>query len=281
MKKVKAIQNADVVSDESGRQYHIALTKGELAPYIILVGEAARAERASALLENITTTQHNREYKTFTGEYKGTPVSIMSTGMGPGCIEIGLIEIFQVIDNPTFIRVGTCGTLQENIELGDMIISSGAVRLEDTSTYFVHEGYPAVANHEVVMALIAATDKANLPYHVGLTAAASGFYGAQGRKIPGIHVRNPDLPDQLAAMNVLNFEMESSTIFNLCQMKGLRSSTICEVIANRPKGTFIDPELKKEREKAALITGLEALKLLEKMDKEKEKQGKKYWVPEI
>jgi len=279
-KKTAKIENADVVSDATGRQYHIALAPGELAEYIILVGEAKRAERASALLDNITVTQHNREYKTFTGEYKGTPVSVMSTGMGPGCIEIGMIEIFQTTKNPTFIRVGTCGALQEQINLGDMVISSGAVRLEDTSTYFVHEGYPAIAHHEVIMALMMASEKQNIPYHVGLTATASGFYGAQGRKIPGIYVRNPDLPEQMAAMNVYNFEMESSTIFNLANMKGLRASTICEAIANRPKGTFIDPELKAERETQALIIGLESLKIIEQMDKAKAAKNKAHWLPE-
>lgn len=278
--KTEKIENADVVSDATGRQYHIALAPGELAEYIILVGEAKRAERAAAFLDNITVEQHNREYRTFTGEYKGTPVSVMSTGMGPGCIEIGMIEIFSVTKNPTFIRVGTCGGLQEKIELGDMVISSGAVRLEDTSTYFVHEGYPAIANHEVVIALMMAANKQQVPFHVGLTATASGFYGAQGRKIPGIHVKNPDLPEQMAAMNVYNFEMESSTIFNLANMKGFRASTICESIANRPKGTFIDPKLKAERETQALIIGFEALKLLEQMDKVKTTKNMPHWIPE-
>ncbi|MGD9152505.1 MAG: nucleoside phosphorylase [Gammaproteobacteria bacterium] len=277
--KTEQIQNADVVSDVTGRQYHIALAPGELAEYIILVGEAKRAERAAALLDNITVEQHNREYRTFTGEYKGTPISVMSTGMGPGCIEIGMIEVFHVTKNPTFIRVGTCGSLQEQINLGDMVISSGAVRLEDTSTYFVHEGYPAIAHHEVIMALMMASEQQEIPYHVGLTATASGFYGAQGRKIPGIHVKNPDLPDQMAAMNVYNFEMESSTIFNLANMKGFRASTICEAVANRPKGTFIDPELKAKRETEALIIGFEAFRLIEQMDKVKAAKNKTHWLP--
>jgi uridine phosphorylase len=279
-KKTAKIENADVVSDATGRQYHIALAPGELAEYIILVGEAKRAEKAATLLDNITVEQHNREYRTFTGEYKGTPVSVMSTGMGPGCIEIGMIEIFQITKNPTFIRVGTSGGLQENIELGDMVISSGAVRLEDTSTYFVHEGYPAIANHEVVLALIMASEKQKVPYHVGLTATASGFYGAQGRKIPGIYVKNPDLPDQMAAMNVYNFEMESSTIFNLANMKGFRASSICQALNNRQKGTFIDPELKAEREAQSLIIGFEALKIIEQMDKVKLAKNKEHWIPE-
>jgi uridine phosphorylase len=163
--------------------------------------------------------------------------------------------------------------------LGDLIISSGAVRLEDTSTYFVHEGYPAIAHHEVILSLIASAEKNKAPYHVGLTATASGFYGAQGRHIPGIHVRNPQLPEQMAAMNVYNFEMESSTIFNLANMKGFRAGTVCVAIANRPKGTFIDPEKKSDNEMLCLLTGLDALVNLAQMDKAK--ANKKYWVPEL
>lgn len=281
MKKTQHIQSSDVVSDVTGRQYHIALAPGELAEYIMLVGEAKRAERAAEqFLTDITVEQYNREYHTFTGTYKDTQVSVMSTGMGPGCIEICMVEIFQVTNSPAFIRVGTCGALQKHIELGSMVISSGAVRLEDTSTYFVHEGYPAIANYEVITALATAAKKNNIPFHIGLTATGSGFYGAQGRKVPGIYIRNPDLPDQMAAMNVYNFEMESSTIFNLASMKGLRASSVCEVIANRPNGTFIDPELKAKHEKTALLNGFEALRILAKMDQTKAAKGEEYWVPD-
>lgn len=274
------IQGADVVCDVSGRQYHIDLAPGELAEYVILVGEAKRADRASSLLTDIRVHRHNREYNTYTGKYKGIDVSIMSTGMGPGCTEIGLVEIFQVTKSPTLIRVGTCGALQAHIDLGDLVISNGAVRLEDTSTHFVHEGYPAVAHYEAIVALASAAEHEKVPYHIGLTATASGFYGAQGRKIPGIHLRNNHLPEDMAAMNVYNFEMEAATIFNLASMRGIRASAVCVAVANRPKGTFLENTLKTERETQSLVVGLEALLLLHKMDELKTKRDKKYWTPE-
>ncbi|OGT98710.1 MAG: hypothetical protein A2298_00675, partial [Gammaproteobacteria bacterium RIFOXYB2_FULL_38_6] len=251
--KIQHIQSADVVNDSMGRQYHVHLAPGELAEFIILVGEAARAERAAELLSDIRIHEQNREYNSFTGKYKGLEVTIMSTGMGPGATEIGLVEIFQLTKCPTIIRVGTCGALQANINLGDLVISSGAVRLEDTSTCFVVEGYPAIAHHEVVLALIKAAHDEKAPHHVGITATASGFYGAQGRKIPGLYVRNPNLPDELAQMNVYNFEMEASTIFTLMATQGFRSGAVCATVANRPCGTFIDPESKKIAEKNSLM----------------------------
>ncbi|MBN1683891.1 MAG: nucleoside phosphorylase [Gammaproteobacteria bacterium] len=262
--KTKQIQNADVVCDETGRQYHIGLAPGELSEYVLLTGSAERAFMASEMLTDIRIENRNREYQTFTGKYNGFEVSVMSTGMGPGCTEIGVIEIFQITKNPTLIRIGTSGGLQEQMGLGDLVISTGAVRLEDTSTYFVCEGYPAVAHYEVVTALIEACDKIKVPYHVGLTATASGFYGAQGRKIPGIYIRNPGLADELAQMNVKNFEMEASTLFTLCTMKEVRAGAICVAVNNRSKGTFVDPETYKKREKDALIAGFDALIKLHK-----------------
>src|SRR3989338_5884486 len=247
------IQSADVVCDKQGRRYHIDLAPGELAEYIVLVGEAKRAERAAKLLTDIRIERYNREYHTFTGRYKGLEISIMSTGMGPGCTEIGVIEIFQITKNPTLLRVGTCGSLQPKMEVGDLIISTGAVRLEDTSTYFVHEGYPAIANHEAVLALTMAADKLDIKYHLGITATGSGFYGAQGRDIPGIHIRYPNLPDELAKMNV----------------------------ANCYKKTFISNEQKSAKEKIALTAGLDALLILAKMDKAKTAKNKKYWIPDL
>ena len=279
MEKIKAIQGSEVVKDEAGRQYHINLAPGELAEYIILVGDPERAVKASELLENIRVSQKNREYVTFTGEYKGMEVSVMSTGIGTDNVEIAMIEIFQITDNPAFIRVGSCGGLKEEMEVGDLVISTGAVRLENTSLFFVDEGYPAVADYEVVLALISACEAGNYTYHMGLTASASGFYGAQGRNIPGIPLRYPTLQEDMAKMNVANFEMESSTLFTLATLKGLRASTVCAVYANRPKGTFIDPVTKTRAEKECIIAGLEGFKELEKMDDDKRERGIRYWFP--
>ena len=86
------------------------------------------------------------------------------------------------------------------------------------------EGYPAIASHEVVIALIEAAEKLGYPYHVGLTVTASGFYGAQGRKIPGFPLRHPNLVEDLAKLNILNFEMESSTLFTLANVRGLEQA---------------------------------------------------------
>lgn len=274
------IGNAEVVSDATGRQYHIDLAPGELADYVMLVGDPMRAERAAKqYLTNIRVDRSNREFRSFTGKYNGLEVTVLSTGIGPSNVEITMVECFQIAKNPTFLRVGTCGALQPEMKLGDFIISTGAVRLEDSSTFFVNEAYPSIANYEVNLALMKVCEAKKQNYHLGITATASGFYGAQGRHIPGLPLRYPDLQDQMTAQGVANFEMESSTLFTMASLMKLRASTICLAIAHRPSGGFITPEVKKAGEQAILMSGFDAFIELEKMDKAKAKAGKQYWYP--
>jgi uridine phosphorylase len=279
--ELKDIQSADTVSDKSGRQYHIGVAPGELAEYIIVVGDPDRPAKAKGFFDEIQGEWHNREFNTITGKVDDFEISIMSTGIGTDNVEICLIEIMQITKQPTIIRAGSCGGLQGYINVGDLVISSGAVRIENTSDFFVPPGYPAIANPELVMALAEGADKVGATYHIGLTASASGFYGAQGRKIPGIPMRYPTLPDDLAKVNVYNFEMETSALFNLCQIMNFRAGAVCAVYANRPKGEFIPTELKKKAENNCLNTTFEAFRVIRKMDKAKSQKGKKYWFPSL
>ena len=102
-------------------------------------------------------------------------LSVMSTGMGPDNTEIVLAEVLEITDQPTFVRVGSSGGLQPNIGLGDLVVSTGAVRLENTTDFYVHPGYPAIAHRDVVQALDAACRELGFAYHVGITATAPGF----------------------------------------------------------------------------------------------------------
>ncbi len=204
----------------------------------------------------------NREFITYTGTYADIPVTIMSTGIGCDNTEIAVIELCRITKKPTFIRIGSSGALQKNIALGDLVISTGAARLENTSLFFVLEGYPAIAHYEIVNALIQAAEELQYPYHVGITATAPGFYGAQCRRIPGFPLRYPILLDELRERNVLNFEMESSTLFTLASISGIRAGTVCAVYANRVKNEFVTEKLKQDAELKCIKTGLKAIELL-------------------
>lgn len=269
--------SAEEVRDEEGRQYHIGLAPGEVSRRVLLVGDPARARRVATLFDDVKGEWSNREYVTITGTWKGLELSVMATGMGCDNMEIAVVELSQLVDNPIFIRAGSCGGLQKDMELGDLVISTGAARLENISTFFVHEGFPAVAHHEVIMALLLSVRELGHKYHVGITATGSGFYGAQGRTAAGFVPRQPDLPDQLATMGVKNFEMESSTLFTLGAMKGYRVGTVCAVYANRPQNVFIDKDFKQEAEMRCIQAGLGAFVHLDRF--ERERGDEPFWTP--
>jgi uridine phosphorylase len=188
------------------------------------------------------------------------------------------VELSQVVRDPTLIRIGSCGALQPSIRIGDLVISSAAVRLENTTTYFVCEGFPAFAHHEVLLALIEAA--AGRRSHVGITASAPGFYGAQGRRVPGFPPRFPDLPRELARQNVANFEMEISALLTLAALRGLRAGAACAVFADRGRNRFISPAVKKRAESDAIDVGLQAVRVLARIDREKKRRRLKHWYPD-
>jgi len=244
------------------RQYHIGCGPGDLAPRILLCGDPGRAEKVAARFTHTRVQRRNREYLTITGSHQGRPITVMGTGIGPDNTEIAVVEIAQLVKDPVLVRIGSSGALQRHIRLGDLVITTGAVRLENTSTYFVPEGYPAVAHPEVVLALAEAARALKLRHHVGITASAPGFYGAQSRRAPGFEPRYRDLPGELARLNVLNFEMESSVLLTLAAMRGFRAGVACAVFAQRAKGTFVDPRLKERSEADVIALGLAALERL-------------------
>jgi uridine phosphorylase len=207
----------------------------------------------------------HREYVTLTGVWNGLDVTVMATGMGPDNTEIAVVELAQIAA-PTLIRIGSSGGLRRDLALGSLVVSSGAVRLENTSTHFVPEGYPALSHPAAALALLQAAEDLGCPARFGLTATAPGFYGAQAREVAGFPPRFPDLPATLGKLGVLNLEMEASALFTLSSLRGLRAGCVCAVYANRPRGTFIGERGMAAAEEAVIGTGLRACEILAGMD---------------
>jgi uridine phosphorylase len=277
------LPNADhrVALPVGDRQYHIGLGPGELAEYILLPGDPDRTARIAARLDSIELERRHREFASVTGTYRGERVSVVSTGIGTDNVEIVVAEILAVTERPTFIRVGSCGALQPEVSLGDLIISTGAVRLESTTSYFVHDGYPAVAHYEAVVALIEAAERLGHRAHVGLTATAPGFFGAQGRPIPQLPIRYPDLAEDMARQRVMNFEMEASALLILASLAKCRAGVVCAVYAQRFTGDFIEGAAKDAAEAACVETGLDSLVILADIDRQKQSAGTDRWRPSL
>jgi uridine phosphorylase len=179
------------------------------------------------------------------------------------------------------IRVGSSGGLQPETRAGDVCITTGAVRLETTTNWYVSDGYPAVAHHEAVGALIEAAQRLGHRHHVGITATAPGFFGAQGRPIPQLPIRYPDLAAEMARQHVMNFEMEASALLVLAGLAGCRAGVVCAVFAERTTGSFPTGAAKDAAEDACVETGLEALRILADMDRRTIEAGADRWRPSL
>jgi uridine phosphorylase len=220
-------------------QYHINCKRGDLAQYLLVTGDPERVPKIARHWTHAKEVSSHREFRAFTGTFKGVDVSAISSGIGPAAMSIVVNEAAN-IGVRTFIRVGSCGALQKNINCGDLIISSAAVRLDGTSNCYVIPEYPAVADHEVLLALIEAAESLGVKYHVGITTTASDFYAGQAR-ISGKNYSAPqceNLIQTLQKAGVLNLEMETATLFVLCSLFGLKAGTVCAVYASRATGKF-------------------------------------------
>ncbi|MEM4481588.1 MAG: uridine phosphorylase [Desulfurococcaceae archaeon] len=254
------------------------LKPGDVSHYVLLPGDPNRVPLIAMHWDKFWRVSANREYNTYSGYYKGVFISATSTGIGAPSAAIAVEELARV-GSRVFIRVGTSGALRGDIALGDLVISTAAVRLDGTSRHYVMPEYPAVASYDVVLALIEAAESLGLPYHVGLTASSDSFYVGQER--PGFKNYLPPfqkgLVEHLRAINVLSFEMESSAIFTLANIYGLRSGAVCATIANRETGNFA-PGIGVDN---AIKAANEAVKILSEWDQEIRRQGKRFLFPSL
>ena len=260
---------------ENREQYHLEVKEGDVAKSVLIPGDPQRVERISSLWDSAKEVAMHRQFVTHTGKYKGTAISACSTGIGGPGTAIVIEELANVGAN-TFLRVGSCATLKEEIEIGDIIISTAAVRLDGTSKQYVRPEYPASASYEVILAFVEAAETLGLTYHLGISASTDSFYLGQSRPGFGGYTQSMSetLIKDLTKANVTNFEMEAATLFTLGNIFGFRTGAACAVYANRVRDEFA---VKGEGD--VIKCGNEAVKILADMDKEK--GGKKYWNPSL
>lgn len=260
-----------------GEFYHVRVEPGEIAEYVLLPGDPDRVLKIARYWDEGREISFHREFRVWTGKVGGKPISACSTGIGAPSAAIAIEELARA-GGRTFIRVGSTGAIQKDIGLGDIIISTAAVRLEGTSRQYVIDGYPASANYEVTLALIQAAETLGLRYHIGITASTDSFYVGQGRK--GFRGYSWSFSEKilsdLQSMNVLNLEMETSVIFTLASMYGLRAGSVCAVFANR-----VEDKFGVLGEEDAIKTAIEAVKILYEWDELKSIYGKRYFYPDL
>ena len=263
-------------------QYHVKLKPGDVAPYVLLPGDPGRVGFVAKFWDEAEKIAENREYVTYTGTYKGVPVSCTSTGIGCPSTAIALEELARV-GATTFIRIGTCGTFQDHVANGDIVIFDSAMRYDGSSHLYAPPEFPAVASHEVVRACIEAGDHLAYTYHVGTTRSADTFYACHSR--PGSSFNSfwqsnwREHFEDLKRLNVVAAEMEASIIFVLARVWGPRAGGISVVLDNVLKVTDeeggFDPEAEfahTEENVAKLCRmGCEVVRILSEYD---QKEGK-------
>ncbi len=240
------------------RQYHLAIDEGDVAPIVLLPGDPGRVPVIAARWDEARHVATNREYVTFTGVYRGTPISCTSTGIGAPSTSIAVEELARC-GARTFLRVGTAGTFLDHVHNGDMAIFDSAMRLDGSSRLYAPIEYPAVASHEVVSAAIAAAKGLGLRHHVGVTRSADAFYA--GHAAPGSSYGGywqswwRDQFDDLARLNVVAAEMEASVIFVLARVWGLRAGGVALILDNARHvsgGAAFDPQTQFEHGEAGI-----------------------------
>ena len=169
-------------SEDASRQYHIQVAAGEVGKYVIMPGDPKRCVKIAQYLENPVLIADNREYITYTGTLDGEKVSVTSTGIGGPSASIAMEELYRC-GADTFVRIGTCGGMQTEVKSGDVVIATGAIRMEGTSREYAPMEFPAVADLSVTNALTAAARKKGYPFHVGVEYGAKmHFTGSTNRR---------------------------------------------------------------------------------------------------
>jgi len=224
------------------KAYHLNLQKNQIrnSKIALLPGDPARVSKIAEKIRkqfggDVEELSWKREFKSILCSTKEGPILITSTGIGGPSTSIAIEEL-AMLGIKTFIRVGTTGAIQKEIRPGDVIITTGSVRLDGASTHYAPIEYPAVAHYEIVDSLIKAAAKANVRYHVGITASSDTFYPGQERydSFTGyVPKRFQGSIKEWQRLNVLNYEMESSTVLTLCSAMGLRGGCVSGVIDNR------------------------------------------------
>ena len=253
-------------TEGSGKQYHTNVGPGDVGRYVILPGDPKRCEKIAAYFDNAKLVADSREYVTYTGTLLGEPVSVTSTGIGGPSASIAIDELSKC-GADTFVRVGTCGGMQDNVEGGDIVIASGAIRMEGTSREFAPIEYPAVADVEVLTALKKAAEEKGISHHVGVVQCKDSFFGQHEPEIMPVSYELQNKWEAWIRMGCLASEMESAALFIAGSFLRVRVGSCFLVVANQERAKKGLPNKQVHDTSLAIETGVEALKKLIQWDR--------------
>ena len=246
---------------EDGTQYHIGLKLGDVGEYVILPGDPKRCKKIAEYFDNPRFVADNREYTTYTGYLDGVKVSVTSTGIGGPSASIAMEELVNV-GAKKFIRVGTCGGMDINVKGGDIVIATGAIRMEGTSKEYAPIEFPAVANLEIVNALVKSAKNLGFNYHTGIVQCKDSFYGQHNPEKMAVSYELQNKWEAWKRLGCLASEMESAALFVAASLLKVQVGSVFLVVANqeREKQNLENPVVH-DTDKA-IKTAIEAIKIL-------------------
>lgn len=221
-------------TEGAGYQYHIGLKPEQVGKYVILTGDPKRCKNIAAYFDHAVLEADSREFVTYTGEWNGTRISVTSTGIGGPSAAIALEELVHCGAH-TFIRVGTSGGMQPEIMGGDLVIASGAVRMEGTSKEYAPIEFPAVADVTVVQALAEAANELDATHHIGVVQCKDSFYGQHEPEAKPVGYELMNKWDAWIRCGCLASEMESAALFVVASCLRVRIGTVLLVLANQER----------------------------------------------
>ena len=243
----------------NGKVHHLQCGAGDIADIVLLPGDPGRVKLIAQLFDSFEVIAVNREYTVGTGTYHGRRVSVCSTGIGAPSTEIAVVELAE-LGAKALIRIGGCGVLRKEINCGDLVVNTAAVRRGGSSVFYAPPVYPAVASFEVVECLKAAAKARGKKSWTGISASIGSFFAGQGRPAAGISFHSEGLIDEYKKLRVVNMEMESETIFTLGTLLGLYTGSVCAVHANRETDEWLSDF--EPAQKEMCLTALDASVLL-------------------
>lgn len=250
-----------MMEGDSMQQPHILLRPGDVSKYIILAGDPGRILRLANFLDSYEELAYNREFRTIRGSYKGVDITATSTGIGAPSAAICMEELIAC-GGKYFIRIGSGGAVQPYIKLGDLVISTAAVREDGTSRMYVEASYPAVADLELTKVIIDTCKELSFPYHSGLTRSHDSFYIDNEKEIV----------DYWNKKNILSSDMETAIVFTLAQLRAVKAASILNTVVEFDDDVksgiegYVNKEASTiEGEKREIMLALESIFSLEKI----------------
>lgn len=257
-------------SGKIGLQYHLQIEPGDVGRYVIMPGDPKRCHQIARYFERPILMADSREYVTYTGYLDGEKVSVTSTGIGGPSAAIALEELTKC-GADTFIRVGTCGGIDLSVKGGDIVIATGAIRMEGTSKEYAPIEFPAIANLAVTNALVEAAQKLGYSYHTGVVQCKDAFYGQHEPDRMPVSYELTNKWEAWKRLGTKASEMESAALFIVASHLGVRCGSDFLVIGNQERqAKGLDNPISHDSE-ASIKVAIEALRLLIASDKQEQR----------